>query len=230
MSTTTIYLLPNLLSATRTTEYFPEAMKEILSSLKGVICESSKGAQSLFSLYDVKLPLLYQYNEHSSQSDLEFVFDGIRKTPGNWAVVSDCGMPSLADPGEHIVRKATRLGIKVEVVPGESSITTALLLSGFNAEKYCFHGYTPQVPDERVAFFNALSSSSLSKYTHIFIETPYRNKGFLESAKASALSDKTWFVCYDIRGDNFATVKGSIEKVIEFAKVKEKCPAVFMCK
>lgn len=230
MSATTIYLLPNLLSTSRTTKYFPESMKDILSSLKGVICESNKGVRSLFSLYGVAVPLLYQYNEHSSQSDLEFVFDSIRGAPGNWAVVSDCGMPSLADPGEHIVRKATRLGMNVEVVPGESAITTALLLSGFNAEKYCFHGYAPQRPDERVAFFNTLSSSVFSAYTHIFIETPYRNNGFLESVKASMLSGKTWFACYDIRGEHYGTVKGSIEKVTEFAKSKPKCPAVFMCK
>ena len=97
-------------------------------------------------------------------------------------VLSEAGSPSIADPGAHLVEAAHRLRIPVVPHVGPSAITLALMASGFNGQRFAFHGYLP-VPKEECRHEIALREreSRERDMTQIFIETPYRNDALLKA-------------------------------------------------
>jgi 16S rRNA (cytidine1402-2'-O)-methyltransferase len=97
-------------------------------------------------------------------------------------LVSEAGMPAVADPGALVVRAAHKLGIPVCVLAGPSSLVMALASSGMNGQSFAFVGYLPQAPAERVARIRELDALvQKTGQTQLFIETPYRNEGLMQA-------------------------------------------------
>lgn len=97
-------------------------------------------------------------------------------------LLSDAGLPAVADPGAALVAAAHRLGIGVEVLAGGSSLALALAASGLNGQRFAFEGYLPQDPHERALRMQQLTARSAQEgQTQIVIETPYRNNTLLEA-------------------------------------------------
>ena len=96
-------------------------------------------------------------------------------------VMSEAGMPGLADPGGIVVAEAHRRGIRVIPLSGPSSIILALISSGMNGQNFTFNGYLPIKPDERAAKLKELEKSSKKGFAQIFMETPYRNQKMLDA-------------------------------------------------
>lgn len=106
-------------------------------------------------------------------------------------LVSEAGMPAIADPGSSVVRAAHELGIEVRPLTGPISLTLALAASGLNGQNFAFVGYLPQDAGERSQRIRALESLALKTgQTQLFIETPYRNAA-LFSALLQALQGTT---------------------------------------
>jgi 16S rRNA (cytidine1402-2'-O)-methyltransferase len=107
-------------------------------------------------------------------------------------LVSEAGMPAIADPGSSVVRAAHSLGIRVEVLVGPISLAMALAGSGLNGQNFAFVGYLPQDSQARVARLRELEQlAQRTGQTQLFIETPYRNAAMLQAA-TSALQPGTW--------------------------------------
>jgi 16S rRNA (cytidine1402-2'-O)-methyltransferase len=97
-------------------------------------------------------------------------------------LVSEAGMPAIADPGSSIVRAAHALGAPVHPMTGPISLMLALAASGLNGQNFAFVGYVPQSVDERAKRLRELETLSLKTgQTQILIETPYRNAALLAS-------------------------------------------------
>lgn len=95
-------------------------------------------------------------------------------------LVSEAGMPAIADPGSSVVRAAHDLGVQVVPLTGPMSLVLALATSGLNGQNFAFVGYLPQDPAERTKRIRELESLALkTSQTQIFIETPYRNTALL---------------------------------------------------
>ncbi|MCL5970284.1 MAG: 16S rRNA (cytidine(1402)-2'-O)-methyltransferase [Patescibacteria group bacterium] len=93
----------------------------------------------------------------------------------NVALVTDAGTPSVSDPGYRLVRACIDEGIKVEVIPGPSSVVSALVVSGLPTDKFLFLGYLPRKEGHRKKFLEKVGeSSNLVKSTVIFFEAPHR--------------------------------------------------------
>lgn len=93
----------------------------------------------------------------------------------NVALVSDAGMPAVSDPGFKLIRECVRAGISVDVLPGPSSVLTALAISGLPTDKFAFLGYPPRKPGHRIAFYeNVKASLQLIKATQIIFEAPHK--------------------------------------------------------
>jgi 16S rRNA (cytidine1402-2'-O)-methyltransferase len=91
------------------------------------------------------------------------------------ALVSDAGTPAVSDPGFKLVRECIKEGIKVESLPGASSVLTALTVSGLPTDKFLFVGYPPHKPGHRIDFFKDIKASSDTiKSTVIFFEAPHK--------------------------------------------------------
>ena len=97
-------------------------------------------------------------------------------------LVSEAGMPAIADPGSSVVRAAHDLGIEVLALTGPMSLMLALAASGLNGQNFAFVGYLPQDSGERAQRIRELESLALKTgQTQIFIETPYRNAALLQA-------------------------------------------------
>lgn len=101
--------------------------------------------------------------------------------PGEvWGLMSEAGMPGIADPGAAAVAYAHRLGWEVRVLSGPSSIFMALALSGFNGQQFAFHGYLPVEPPALQRAVQALEVQAQRGVAQLFIETPYRTHRMLD--------------------------------------------------
>ena len=97
-------------------------------------------------------------------------------------LVSEAGMPAIADPGSSVVRAAHDLGMQVVPLTGPMSLMLALAASGLNGQNFAFAGYLPQAPNERAQRIRELESLALKTgQTQIFIETPYRNTALFQA-------------------------------------------------
>ncbi len=97
-------------------------------------------------------------------------------------IISESGLPCIADPGSEIVKSAHKFNIKVIPISGPSSIFLSLMASGLTGQNFCFHGYLPIEKKERIYKLKKLESlSKRERQTQIFIETPYRNLKLFDS-------------------------------------------------
>jgi 16S rRNA (cytidine1402-2'-O)-methyltransferase len=150
-------------------------------------------------------------------------------------LLSDAGLPAVADPGAQLVAAAHAAGIPVQALPGASSITLALAASGLNGQRFAFEGYLPQDEPARSKRIRELEARSRSEgQTQIAIETPYRNTA-LASALVAVLDARTqlslaWGLTLPGGGCRTATVaqwrkNGGSGGVVE---ISNGLPAIFL--
>lgn len=175
-----LYLLPNLLEETAPIEPFlPLSVGEAVRKIQGLIAESEKMARRYlrrFLSHDAMAQMpLKLLNEHTRE--IEALLAPMQRGE-TWGLISDAGLPCLADPGANLVWLAHEQGVAVETFVGPSSIVMALQLSGLNGQQFSFHGYLPREAPELEKRLRELEKQS---GTHIWIEAPYRSAKMLEA-------------------------------------------------
>lgn len=150
---------------------------KVLKTADIVVCEEGKVGAKLLRQHKISQPI-EELNEHNEDSTAAVLLEQLRAGK-NLALISDAGTPLLADPGLALVRLAIKHGISVDVVPGASSILTALVRSGLPSNQFVFAGFVSRKPDERLAELTVLSRE---RRTVILLETPYRLLPLLEAA------------------------------------------------
>ncbi len=140
---------------------------EILQSVDGIICEDTRRTSLLLNHYQIKKPLkiLNDFNESKNINDLVNLVKN-----EDWALVSDAGTPLISDPGYKLVRECIKNNIKVDSLPGPSSVITALTLSGLPPDKFMFLGYLPEKQGHR----NQLLKKLTEKITYIIFVAPHK--------------------------------------------------------
>lgn len=156
---------------------------EVLKSVGVVACEDTRKTGQLLTKLQItnyKLLSFYEQNEFQRMPEIIAALkDGL-----NIALVSDAGTPTVSDPGFKLVRECIKEGIKVESIPGASSVISSLVSSGLPTDKFMFVGYLPRKEGHRKTFLTSLLSAiSIIKTTVIFFEAPHRIVGTLEELK-----------------------------------------------
>jgi 16S rRNA (cytidine1402-2'-O)-methyltransferase len=193
-----LYLLPNLLSDLDThVGHLPASVDAAVLEVTTLIAENEKEGRRFLRRFSFPPPKTFRdipillLNEHSTDRDKQALLQEMEKG-GVWGLVSDCGMPCVADPGADLVLKAREKGIAVRAFIGPSSILLALVLSGLGGQHFTFHGYLPKLEPQLIQELRRIEKLSLKEgSTHLFIEAPYRNRKLMENILA-ALDDKTW--------------------------------------
>ena len=232
-----LVLLPNVLDETLSHEQFlPVSVAEKVQDLDVLIAESEKGGRKFLMRFeypegktfrDIDIRLL---NEHSDEEDVKELVQDLSKG-GSWGLISDCGLPCIADPGAQLIAKLGK-GVHVEVVPGPSSIIMALMLSGIQSQSFAFNGYLPRKPEHVKPEVIRLQMQSESlKQTQICIEAPYRSKKMLQSLISYLSPDTTLSIAWNITMPN----QGVMTKTIaEWRSASlpdlNKAPTVFIFK
>jgi 16S rRNA (cytidine1402-2'-O)-methyltransferase len=179
-----LYLIPVFLSETPIQRVFPPVNTEILNELDFFIVEHEKNARRFIKKL---LPHKAQsglhffiLNKHTAADEIAgFIAPLLRGK--NMGLMSDAGMPAIADPGNAVVALAHDAGVEVVPLVGPSSIFLALTASGLNGQHFEFHGYLPVKTGPLKQKIKEIRNDILrSGKTHIFIETPYRNGRLLD--------------------------------------------------
>jgi 16S rRNA (cytidine1402-2'-O)-methyltransferase len=178
------------------TDVMPAGTLAAAAALTHWICENAKSARAYLKrigeLHPLRLPLREQQivelpREVHKKGDHEGDFDaGAWLAPAQQGhdigLVSEAGMPAIADPGSSVVRAAHGLGIPVVPLVGPVSLLLTLAASGLNGQNFAFVGYLPQDAAQRVQRIRELESLALkSGQAQLFIETPYRNPAMWEA-------------------------------------------------
>jgi 16S rRNA (cytidine1402-2'-O)-methyltransferase len=228
----TLYIIPNLLGDTSIERVLPDYNIKIIHQLKHFIVETPKNANTLLKKAGVKTPFegitFYTLDEHTRGDDLADIVEPLKKG-FDAGLITDAGIPSIADPGELVVNWAHENKVKVVPLIGPSSIFLALAASGLNAESFTFHGYLPVKPEDRKRKIKELDViARKTKYTQIFIETPYRNQSLLQDVVKTCHPDTKLCVAVNLtmQNENIRTLP-----IFEWQMKNygiEKLPAVFL--
>lgn len=174
-----LYLIPSPLGDNDPSEVIPQPVLESLKGFRTFVVEEVRTARRYLSKAGLKGHIgelqFHELNEHTDAATVEGylrLFDD-----GNdVALISEAGLPAVADPGAQLVALAHRHGIEVVPAVGPSSLMLALMASGLNGQSFAFCGYIPAKTDERRSRLKTLEKVSAQlRQTQILIETPYRN-------------------------------------------------------
>ena len=144
-------------------------------------------------------------------------------------LLSEAGLPGVADPGALLVAAAHELGIPVVALSGPSSITLAIAASGLNGQSFVFHGYLPAESGARRARLRELEATSRKlQQTQVFIETPYRNAAMLETClDALQPATRLAIACGLTLAEGWALTCGVAQWKAAKARLPDRVPAVF---
>lgn len=174
-----LYLIPSPLGENDPAEVIPGPVLKSLEGFRTFVVEEVRTARRYLSKAGLRGKIgdleFHELNEHTDEATIEGyirLFDG-----GNdVALISEAGLPAVADPGAQLVALAHRHGIEVVPCVGPSSLMMALMASGLNGQSFAFCGYIPAKTDERRSRLKTLEKVSAQlRQTQILIETPYRN-------------------------------------------------------
>ena len=144
-------------------------------------------------------------------------------------LLSEAGLPAVADPGAEIVKIAHSIGIRVVPFTGPSSIMLGLMASGFNGQSFNFHGYLPIQKKTRENKIIALEKQIYQfDQTQIFIETPYRNLQMLESILKVCQAETMLCVACDLTTENELIISKPVKQWQGDIPEIHKRPAVFL--
>lgn len=142
---------------------------EVLKSVDLIACEDTRHSGHLLRHFEISKPLV-SYHEHNEARRTAELIEELAAGK-DLAVVSDAGLPGISDPGHRLLRACIGRGIPYTIIPGASSILTALIGSGFDAEKFYFGGFLPVKSGGRE---RDLRAAAARPETSIFLESPHR--------------------------------------------------------
>ena len=201
-----LYLVPSLLSGGAAEAVIPGGTLNIIRRLDHFIVEEIRTARRFLIKAGITKAIddltFLVFNEHSGETDLrEFLAEAVGGQ--DMGLLSEAGVPCVADPGSAIVAVAHQLDIQVIPLTGPSSLLLALMASGFNGQNFCFSGYLPSDKALRVKKIKELERTVYEKdQTQLFIETPYRNLQMLESLTTVCNDNTMLCIACDVTGEN----------------------------
>lgn len=177
--TGTLYLIPTPIGGPNAEAVIPAEVLAITRKIEHFVVEELRTARRYLSSIGVERPIaelqLAELNEHTPPETVEELIAPLLAGQ-SVGLMSEAGLPAVADPGALLVAAAHRHGVVVRPLVGPSSLMLTLMASGLNGQRFAFVGYLPVKPEERKRAIRQLEQRSRSEgQTQLFIEAPYRN-------------------------------------------------------
>lgn len=231
-----LYLIPSPLGEYDPSEVIPSPVLERLRNIRKYVVEEARTVRRYLSAAGLKGHIaeleLRELNEHTKPAEVEALlsmFSDPDGSPTDVGLISEAGLPAVADPGAQLVALCHIHGIQVVPMVGPSSLMLALMGSGLNGQSFAFCGYLPAKTDERRKAIREIERrSSQLNQTEIFIETPYRNDSMMGDLLATLQPRTRLCIAADITlpGETILT-----KTIKEWQKAKfqiGKRPCVFL--
>ncbi|WP_457611513.1 SAM-dependent methyltransferase [Lutibacter sp.] len=197
-----LFLIPTTLGDNEPLEVLPLSVKKIIGELDFFIVENEKTARRFIKQITPRKSqsslTIFKLDKYADQLEVRTYLD-VCLQGVSVGLLSEAGVPAIADPGAEIVKLAHEKGIKVIPLVGPSSIVLAMMASGLNGQNFAFNGYLPISTSERKAAIKYLERLSKEKnQSQIFIETPYRNEKMLADLKSTLTPTAKLCIACDI--------------------------------
>ncbi|MBK8338608.1 MAG: SAM-dependent methyltransferase [Flavobacteriales bacterium] len=227
-----LYLMPVWLGDLGGVEQMPSENIALVERIDLWFCEHEKTARHMLRrmVPGIELPRLemHRLDKDSSATDVSGMLR-LMKNGRDAAIISEAGMPGIADPGARLVAAAHAASVRVVPLIGPSSLLLALAASGLNGQQFTFQGYLPVKPPERKHAIKRLEQDAIrTGAAQVFIETPYRNDALLADLLATCAANTLLTIAIDL------TQPGGSVRTLEIARWKKekpelgKRPAVFI--
>ena len=227
-----LYLMPVWLGELGGTEQLPPENIALAGRVDLWFAEHEKTARLMLRRMlpeiDLQRQEIHRFDKDGTTAEAEAL---LRLMQGgrDAAVISEAGMPGIADPGALLVRAAHRIGIRVVPLTGPSSMMLALAASGLNGQRFTFHGYLPRTPHERKQAIRKIEADALrSGGAELFMETPYRNDVLLGELLQTCASSTLLTIAVDVTQPGGGVETRSISNWSKATPILGKRPAVFI--
>ena len=220
----TLYLIPNSLGTDDPGIFLPPSVRNLIPELRYFIVENRRNARRYLKRVDRSIDIdrltFFELNKHTSPREIPSFLRPLHEGH-SIGMISEAGLPGVADPGAQVVRLAHEAFVPVKPLTGPSSLMLALMASGLNGQSFRFTGYLPVKRGERIKAIKELEQRARKQHeTQIFIETPYRNEALLEDILASCHGATNLCIAVDL------TLDGEMIKTQPIGKWKKKKPAL----
>jgi 16S rRNA (cytidine1402-2'-O)-methyltransferase len=228
-----LYLIPNLLGATKPEQVLPEGTLQIVKRLKHFVVENTRTTRRVLSRIGMNSPIddieFIELDKHDARNLDLMEHLGACLQGEDMGLMSEAGTPCVADPGALVVDLAHTVGIQVIPLVGPNAMILALMASGFNGQAFAFHGYLPIKSPERQNAIKDLERRSLANNeTELFIETPFRNNAMLQDLCKNLHPSTRLCIASNLTCDDEQIISQDIASWKQFKGDLNKKPAVFL--
>jgi len=190
----------------------------VLGEVDALACEDTRITRRIFERHDVKSPrTIFSYHEHNEPAAGHRIL-GLLESGQSVALTTDGGYPGISDPGYRIIAECRNRGFRVEVIPGASAVTMALVASGLPTSSFTFKGFPPRKPGPRKTF---LAMEKDLPHSLVIFESPYRVGKLLQDA-LEVLGNRLAAVCIELTKKFEEVHRGYLDQLAE--RFKEKAP------
>lgn len=227
-----LYLIPSLLGDSSINDTLPDTIYKNIQEINVFIVENVRSARrfikKVYIEKDIDNTIFYAYGKHDKlnlkEDFLPHVLNG-----ENVGVISEAGLPCIADPGSKIVEYAHNFQIDVIPLVGPSSIFLALMASGLNGQSFIFHGYLPINKKEREKRIKKMENDSRRlNQTQIFMETPYRNQLLFDAIIKNSSNKARLCIAKNLTLSNELIQTKSVEEWKNSQVEIHKQPSIFL--
>lgn len=225
-------MIPNSLGNNNPNTFLPAFYLETICSLKYYVVENIRNARRFLKSIEKSVIIdeltFFELNKHTKPGEigrfLEPVFQGY-----DLGVISEAGLPGIADPGAAVVQIAHKKNIEVVPITGPSSLFLTLMASGLNGQCFRFSGYLPVNSNERIQKLRRLENRALKEHeSQLFIETPYRNNAMLADIIKACKPTTLLTIGVDLTTENEMIKTRTIRDWEKKKPELHKRPAVFI--
>ena len=228
-----LYLVPNLLGATRPEQVLPVGTLDIVKKLRHFVVENTRTSRRVLSRIGMDHPIddieFIELDKHNARNLDLMVHLGPCLQGEDMGLMSEAGTPCVADPGALVVDLAHSAGIQVVPLVGPNAMILSLMASGFNGQAFAFHGYLPiKSPERQNAIKNLERRSMSNDETELFIETPFRNNAMIQDLCKNLHPATRLCVACNLTCEDELVISQDIGEWKKFKEDLNKKPAVFL--
>ncbi|WP_258102734.1 SAM-dependent methyltransferase [Marinoscillum sp. MHG1-6] len=226
-----VFLIPSYLSEQNDASFIAPMVQDVIKNTSLFLVENVRTARRFISSLKlgIDIPSLQfeLLDKKTSPQELSRMIKPVLEGK-NIGIISEAGLPGLADPGSLAVAYAHRNDIQVIPLPGASAIQTALISSGFNGQQFTFHGYLPIQKNDRAKAIKSLETDlQRTGYTQVFMETPFRNMHLLDDLFQHLGNNTLLHIASDVFGANELVKTKTIGQWKSLKPNLHKIPTVF---
>ena len=224
-----LYLIPSFIGLNHK-DTIASRNLEVIYSIKHFIVEREKTARAFLKAIEHPSPQselsFHELNKHEDYDNYKQYFNA-KIQQFSIGLISEAGLPAVADPGSKIVAYAHQNKVQVRPLSGSSSIFLALMASGLNGQEFSFHGYLPIDQAPRIKKLKQLEQES-KRASQIFMETPYRNNAFLDFLIKNLQASTTLCVAANLESEDEQIISKKIADWKKEDMELHKVPCIYV--